>query len=70
MLVALLPQSHLKASEHVSDILMVNFDYHQMVRGGKAEKLQSILKPKVASFLEECRFFSMDKDGVHRSDDS
>ncbi|XP_069800909.1 synaptojanin-1 isoform X2 [Dendropsophus ebraccatus] len=60
-------QSHLKASEHVSDILMVNFDYHQMVRGGKAEKLQSILKPKVARFLEECGFFSMDKDGVHRT---
>ncbi|KAG9486181.1 hypothetical protein GDO78_008983 [Eleutherodactylus coqui] len=60
-------QSHLKASEHVSDILMVNFDYHQMVRGGKAEKLLSVLKPKVASFLEECGFFYMDKDGVHRT---
>ncbi|XP_075710644.1 synaptojanin-1 isoform X3 [Rhinoderma darwinii] len=60
-------QSHLKASDHVSDILMVNFDYHQMVRGGKAEKLHSILKPKVASFLEECGFFFMDKDGVHRT---
>ncbi|XP_073440635.1 synaptojanin-1-like isoform X3 [Dendrobates tinctorius] len=60
-------QSHLKASEHVSDILMVNFDYHQMVRGGKAEKLLSVLKPKVVSFLEECSFFSMDKDGVHRA---
>ncbi|XP_073524403.1 synaptojanin-1 isoform X2 [Phyllobates terribilis] len=60
-------QSHLKASEHVSDILMVNFDYHQMVRGGKAEKLLSVLKPKVVSFLEECGFFSMDKDGVHRA---
>ncbi|XP_056415459.1 synaptojanin-1 isoform X6 [Hyla sarda] len=60
-------QSHLKASEHVSDILMINFDYHQMVRGGKAEKLHSILKPKLASFLEDCGFFSMDKDGVHRT---
>ncbi|KAM4047691.1 synaptojanin-1 isoform 3-T3 [Anomaloglossus baeobatrachus] len=60
-------QSHLKASEHVSDILMVNFDYHQMVRGGKAEKLLSVLKPKVVHFLEECGFFSMDKDGVHRA---
>nr|DBA34476.1 TPA: hypothetical protein GDO54_002031 [Pyxicephalus adspersus] len=60
-------QSHLKASEHVSDILMVNFDYHQMVRGGKAEKLNTILKPKVSTFLEECGFFYMDKDGVHRT---
>ncbi|XP_075053270.1 synaptojanin-1 isoform X3 [Mixophyes fleayi] len=60
-------QSHLKASEHVSDILMVNFDYHQLVRGGKAEKLLTVLKPRVSSFLEECGFFSMDKDGVHRT---
>ncbi|KAM9320557.1 synaptojanin-1 [Gastrophryne carolinensis] len=60
-------QNHLKASEHVSDILMVNFDYHQMVRGGKGEKLQTVLKPKVFSFLEECGFFHMDKDGVHRT---
>ncbi|XP_068122474.1 synaptojanin-1 [Hyperolius riggenbachi] len=60
-------QSHLKASEHVSDILMVNFDYHQMVRGGKGEKLHTVLKPKFSSFLEECGFFYMDKDGVHRT---
>ncbi|KAM8976341.1 synaptojanin-1 [Pelodytes ibericus] len=60
-------QSHLKASEHVADVQMVNFDYHQMVRGGKAEKLQSALKPKVCSFLEECGFFYLDKSGVHRT---
>uniref|UniRef100_A0A803YF89 Phosphatidylinositol-3-phosphatase SAC1 n=1 Tax=Meleagris gallopavo TaxID=9103 RepID=A0A803YF89_MELGA len=39
-------QSHLKASEHSADIKMVNFDYHQMVKGGKAEKLHSVLKPQ------------------------
>uniref|UniRef100_A0A8C5PHL4 Synaptojanin-1 n=1 Tax=Leptobrachium leishanense TaxID=445787 RepID=A0A8C5PHL4_9ANUR len=60
-------QSHLKASEHVADILMVNFDYHQMVRGGKAEKLNSVLKPKVHSFLENCGCFYLDKNGVHRT---
>ncbi|KAM5179819.1 synaptojanin-1 isoform 2-T2 [Mantella aurantiaca] len=60
-------QSHLKASEHVADILMVNFDYHQMVRGGKAEKLNTVLKPKVSAFLAECGFFYLDKDGVHRT---
>ncbi|XP_053312664.1 synaptojanin-1 isoform X2 [Spea bombifrons] len=60
-------QSHLKASEHVTDVQMVNFDYHQMVRGGKAEKLQGVLKPKVHSFLEECGFFYLDKNGVHRT---
>ncbi|MBZ3889374.1 Synaptojanin-1 [Sciurus carolinensis] len=40
-------QSHLKASEHAADIHMVNFDYHQMVKGGKAEKLHSVLKPQM-----------------------
>ncbi|KAL2094298.1 hypothetical protein ACEWY4_009017 [Coilia grayii] len=50
-------QSHLKASEHASGVKMVNFDYHQMVRGGKAEKLHSVLKPQVGKFMEECGFF-------------
>uniref|UniRef100_A0A8C4HLF6 phosphoinositide 5-phosphatase n=1 Tax=Dicentrarchus labrax TaxID=13489 RepID=A0A8C4HLF6_DICLA len=38
-------QSHLKASEHASAVKMVNFDYHQNVKGGKADKLHSVLKP-------------------------
>nr|XP_014342484.1 PREDICTED: synaptojanin-1 [Latimeria chalumnae] len=59
-------QSHLKASEHVADIPMVNFDYHQMVKGGKVEKLHSVLKPQVQKFLEACDFFSCDETGVHR----
>uniref|UniRef100_A0A8C5JIV5 phosphoinositide 5-phosphatase n=1 Tax=Junco hyemalis TaxID=40217 RepID=A0A8C5JIV5_JUNHY len=46
-------QSHLKASEHSADIKMVNFDYHQMVKGGKAEKLHSVLKPQVQKFLDD-----------------
>ncbi|XP_073928892.1 synaptojanin-1 isoform X8 [Castor canadensis] len=50
-------QSHLKASEHASDIHMVNFDYHQMVKGGKAEKLHSILKPQVQKFLDYGFFY-------------
>ncbi|XP_031427567.1 synaptojanin-1 isoform X2 [Clupea harengus] len=50
-------QSHLKASEHASTVRMVNFDYHQMVKGGKAEKLHSVLKPTVNKFVEECGFF-------------
>ncbi|XP_042543122.1 synaptojanin-1 isoform X1 [Dipodomys spectabilis] len=50
-------QSHLKASEHVSDIHMVNFDYHQMVKGGKAEKLHSIFKPQVQKFLDYGFFY-------------
>ncbi|XP_062392395.1 synaptojanin-1 isoform X2 [Sardina pilchardus] len=50
-------QSHLKASEHASTVRMINFDYHQMVKGGKAEKLHSVLKPQVSKFLEDCGFF-------------
>ncbi|NWT01393.1 SYNJ1 protein, partial [Mionectes macconnelli] len=58
--------SHLKASEHSADIKMVNFDYHQMVKGGKAEKLHSVLKPQVQKFLE-CGFFYFDGKEVKRS---
>ncbi|NWI87656.1 SYNJ1 protein, partial [Pitta sordida] len=59
-------QSHLKASEHSADVKMVNFDYHQMVKGGKAEKLHSVLKPQVQKFLE-CGFFYFDGKEVKRS---
>uniref|UniRef100_A0A673B644 phosphoinositide 5-phosphatase n=1 Tax=Sphaeramia orbicularis TaxID=375764 RepID=A0A673B644_9TELE len=47
-------QSHLKASEHASFVKMVNFDYHQNVKGGKADKLHSVLKPQLSKFTEEC----------------
>ncbi|CAN9501865.1 unnamed protein product [Ophioblennius macclurei] len=50
-------QSHLKASEHVAAVKMVNFDYHQNVRGGKADKLHSVLKPQLSKFTDECGFF-------------
>ncbi|XP_041656456.1 synaptojanin-1 isoform X12 [Cheilinus undulatus] len=50
-------QSHLKASEHSSAVKMVNFDYHQNVKGGKADKLHSVLKPSLSKFIEECGFF-------------
>ncbi|XP_077198669.1 synaptojanin-1 isoform X1 [Paroedura picta] len=58
-------QNHLKASEHVHDIQMVNFDYHQMVRGGKAEKLHSVLKPQIQKFLD-CGFFYFDGKEIQR----
>nr|XP_056714898.1 synaptojanin-1 isoform X2 [Euleptes europaea] len=61
-------QSHLKASEHADDIKMVNFDYHQMVRGGKAEKLHSVLKPQIQTFLE-CGFFYFDGKEIQRYQD-
>ncbi|XP_068600224.1 synaptojanin-1 [Brachionichthys hirsutus] len=50
-------QSHLKASEHATSVKMVNFDYHQNVKGGKADKLHSVLKPYLSKFLEECGWF-------------
>ncbi|XP_049324870.1 synaptojanin-1 isoform X3 [Astyanax mexicanus] len=50
-------QSHLKASEHSHAVKMVNFDYHQMVKGGKTEKLSTVLKPQINKFLDECGFF-------------
>ncbi|XP_051541839.1 LOW QUALITY PROTEIN: synaptojanin-1-like [Myxocyprinus asiaticus] len=50
-------QSHLKASEHANAVKMLNFDYHQMVRGGKTDKLSTVLKPQISKFLEECSFF-------------
>ncbi|XP_056592078.1 synaptojanin-1 isoform X7 [Triplophysa dalaica] len=51
-------QSHLKASEHANAVKMLNFDYHQMVKGGKTEKLNTVLKPLISKFLDECGFFS------------
>lgn len=50
-------QSHLKASEHATSVKMLNFDYHQMVRGGKTDKLSTVLKPQINKFLDECGFF-------------
>lgn len=50
-------QSHLRASEHAATVKMVNFDYHQNVKGGKTDKLQSVLKPYLSKFIEDCGFF-------------
>ncbi|KAM6907303.1 synaptojanin-1 [Xenentodon cancila] len=50
-------QNHLKASEHAAAVKMINFDYHQNVKGGKTDKLQSVLKPHLSKFIDECGFF-------------
>nr|XP_057942470.1 synaptojanin-1 isoform X1 [Doryrhamphus excisus] len=61
-------QSHLKASEHGAFVKMVNFDYHQNVRGGKADKLHSVLKPQLSKFIDECGFFYYSGEmGITRS---
>uniref|UniRef100_UPI00358E6AC5 synaptojanin-1 isoform X2 n=1 Tax=Myxine glutinosa TaxID=7769 RepID=UPI00358E6AC5 len=61
-------QNHLQASSHAADMPMVNFDYHQQVRGGpsKVERLQAGLGHKVLPFLTECGFFSSSGDSVQR----
>ncbi|KAJ8256448.1 hypothetical protein COCON_G00186000 [Conger conger] len=60
-------QGHLKTSVHASAVGLVNFDYHQMVRSGRAEKLHSVLKPQVNRFLEDCGvFFYSQEGGVQR----
>uniref|UniRef100_A0A8C4QZG6 Phosphatidylinositol-3-phosphatase SAC1 n=1 Tax=Eptatretus burgeri TaxID=7764 RepID=A0A8C4QZG6_EPTBU len=61
-------QNHLQASRHAADVPMVNFDYHQQVRGGssKVERLQAGLGHKVLPFLTECGFFSSSGDIVQR----
>lgn len=62
-------QSHLRASEHAATVKMVNFDYHQNVKGGKTDKLHSILKPYLSKFIEECGFFSYSGEtGIARLD--
>ncbi|XP_072369521.1 synaptojanin-1 isoform X3 [Scyliorhinus torazame] len=59
-------QSHLKACDHAADVPMVNFDYHQQVKGGKTDRLVTVLKPKLEKFLDECDFFYCDSSGVQR----
>nr|DBA26938.1 TPA: hypothetical protein GDO54_011129 [Pyxicephalus adspersus] len=41
------------ASQHAEDVPMINFDYHQIVKGGKIEKLENMLKPQLKLNLEE-----------------
>ncbi|XP_061595279.1 LOW QUALITY PROTEIN: synaptojanin-1-like [Cololabis saira] len=61
-------QSHLKASEHAAAVKMINFDYHQNVKGGKTEKLQSVLKPQLSRFIDDCGFFYYSGDqGIVRT---
>ncbi|KAG2456399.1 SYNJ1 protein, partial [Polypterus senegalus] len=58
--------SHLKASEHASAVQMINFDYHQMVKGGKTDKLNTVLKAQIQKFLDECGIFHFAADNIQR----
>ncbi|KAM4042486.1 synaptojanin-2 [Anomaloglossus baeobatrachus] len=46
------------ASLHAEDVPMINFDYHQLVKGGKIEKLEHLLKPQLKLNMEELGVFA------------
>ncbi|XP_068087951.1 synaptojanin-2 isoform X2 [Hyperolius riggenbachi] len=46
------------ASQHAEDVPMINFDFHQIVKGGKIEKLENLLKPQLKLDLEEFGVFT------------
>ncbi|XP_069810699.1 synaptojanin-2 [Dendropsophus ebraccatus] len=46
------------ASLHAEDVPMINFDYHQLVKGGKIEKLEHLLKPQLKLNMEEFGVFT------------
>ncbi|XP_056423067.1 synaptojanin-2 isoform X2 [Hyla sarda] len=46
------------ASLHAEDVPMINFDYHQLVKGGKIEKLEHLLKPQLKLNIEEFDVFT------------
>ncbi|XP_075453108.1 synaptojanin-2 isoform X2 [Ascaphus truei] len=46
------------ASMHAEDVPMINFDYHQIVKGGKIEKLENLLKPQLQLNQEEFGVFT------------
>ncbi|XP_075922988.1 synaptojanin-1 isoform X3 [Petromyzon marinus] len=61
-------QSHMQASRHASDIPMLNFDYHLLLKGSsqRSERLQSGLGNKVRPFLEQCGFYCFHEGVVSR----
>uniref|UniRef100_A0A8V0XCX4 Synaptojanin-2 n=1 Tax=Gallus gallus TaxID=9031 RepID=A0A8V0XCX4_CHICK len=46
------------ASSHAEDTPMINFDYHQFAKGGKAEKLENLLRPQLQLHWEEFGVFA------------
>lgn len=37
---------------------MINFDYHQFAKGGKAEKLENLLRPQLKLHWEDFGIFA------------
>ncbi|NWY98461.1 SYNJ2 protein, partial [Loxia curvirostra] len=46
------------ASSHAEDSPMINFDYHQFAKGGKAEKLENLLRPQLKLHWEDFGIFT------------
>ncbi|KGL91106.1 Synaptojanin-2, partial [Charadrius vociferus] len=46
------------ASSHAEDTPMINFDYHQLAKGGKTEKLENLLGPQLKLHWEEFGVFA------------
>nr|XP_033793075.1 synaptojanin-2 isoform X1 [Geotrypetes seraphini] len=60
-------QKLLWASQHAEDVPMINFDYHQFVKGGKIEKLENLLKPQLKLHLDEFGVFVRGENVSSRS---
>ncbi|XP_075059511.1 synaptojanin-2 isoform X2 [Mixophyes fleayi] len=54
------------ASLHAEDVPMINFDYHQIVKGGRIEKLENLLKPQLKLNLEEFGVFTKGENLITR----
>ncbi|KAM5165652.1 synaptojanin-2 [Mantella aurantiaca] len=54
------------ASQHAEDVPMINFDYHQIVKGGKIEKLENLLKPQLKLNLDEFGVFTKGENLIKR----
>ncbi|XP_048457144.1 synaptojanin-2-like isoform X2 [Rhincodon typus] len=46
------------ASAYAPDTPMINFDYYHCVKGGRVEKLHSLLKPQLQEHLDKFGFFT------------
>ncbi|XP_067398580.1 synaptojanin-2 isoform X1 [Emydura macquarii macquarii] len=50
------------ASSHAVDTPMINFDYHQLAKGGKIEKLENFLRPQLKLHWDEFGIFTKGKN--------
>lgn len=51
-------QKLLWASCHAGDTPMINFDLHQFAKGGKLEKLESLLRPQLKLHWDDLGVFA------------